>query len=120
MAVLVSAWMLDPAACAGMRLGDPHASIEALVDLDRLLTEHGLRRSLDGAMTSPGRIVVRNALRLSACLRPPRQLSMSLDSMELKGMSKAERAAAVSQLAKHGEPQHRRVREGLLQPHERH
>jgi hypothetical protein len=47
-AVLVSAWMLDPAACAGMRLGGPHASIEALVDLDRLLTEHGLRRSLDG------------------------------------------------------------------------
>jgi hypothetical protein len=51
-------------------------------------------------MTSPGRIVVRNALQLSACPRPPRQLSMSLDSMELKGMSEAERAAAVSRLAK--------------------
>jgi len=44
-AIVVAAWMLDPAACAGMEIGAPHVSVEALVDLHRLLRERGLRRS---------------------------------------------------------------------------
>ena len=31
-AIVVAAWMLDPAACAGMEIGAPHVSVEALVD----------------------------------------------------------------------------------------
>ena len=30
-AIVVAAWMLDPAACAGMEIGAPHVSVEALV-----------------------------------------------------------------------------------------
>ena len=44
-AIVVAAWMLDPAACAGMEIGAPHVSVEALVDLHRLLRERGLRGS---------------------------------------------------------------------------
>ena len=44
-AIVVAAWMFDPAACASMQIGAPHVSTEALGDLDRLLMEHGLRRS---------------------------------------------------------------------------
>lgn len=41
-AIVVAAWMLDPAACLGMKIGAPHVSVEVLVDLHRLLTECGL------------------------------------------------------------------------------
>jgi len=44
-AIVVAAWMLDPAVCAGMQIGAPHVSVEALTDLHRLLIEHRLRRS---------------------------------------------------------------------------
>jgi hypothetical protein len=43
--VVVAAWMLDPAACAGMGLGVPRVSASALVDLHQLLIERGFRRS---------------------------------------------------------------------------
>lgn len=43
-AIVVMAWMLDLASCAGMEIGPPKISAEALVDLHRLLTEHGFRR----------------------------------------------------------------------------
>src|SRR5215831_6030623 len=42
--VVVAAWMLDPAACAALTVGEPQVSIPALCDLDRLLLEHRLRR----------------------------------------------------------------------------
>jgi len=44
-AIVVMAWMLDQASCAGMETGPPQISAEALVDLHRLLTEHGFRGS---------------------------------------------------------------------------
>jgi hypothetical protein len=37
--------MLDPAACAAMAIGTPRAAMSALIDLNRLLTERGFRRS---------------------------------------------------------------------------
>jgi hypothetical protein len=43
--IVVAAWMLDPAACAGMGLGVPRAAASALVDLHQLLIERGFRRS---------------------------------------------------------------------------
>src|SRR3954469_8011071 len=50
--IAVAAWMLDPAACAGMDLGTPRVTLSALVELHQLLVEHDFRRSSpDGPMT---------------------------------------------------------------------
>src|SRR5215203_2030324 len=46
--IVVAAWMLDPAACAGMELGAPRVAVSALAELHRLLIEHGFRRKLPG------------------------------------------------------------------------
>ena len=43
--VVVAAWMLDPAACAGMELGAPRVAVTGLIELHQLLTEGGFRRS---------------------------------------------------------------------------
>ena len=43
--IVVAAWMLDPAACAGMELGAPRVAVSALAELHQLLTERGFRRS---------------------------------------------------------------------------
>jgi len=43
--IVVTAWMLDPAACAGMALGAPRVTLAALAELHQLLTERGFRRS---------------------------------------------------------------------------
>jgi hypothetical protein len=42
---LIAAWMLDPAACATIAIGTPRVATSALIDLNRLLTERGFRRS---------------------------------------------------------------------------
>ena len=48
--LVVSAWMLDAATCAGMGLGTPRVTIAALAELHQLLVEHGFRRrSSDGS-----------------------------------------------------------------------
>ncbi len=43
--IVVAAWMLDPAACAGMGFGAPRVEVSALIDLHQLLIEGGFRRS---------------------------------------------------------------------------
>jgi hypothetical protein len=43
--IVVSAWMLDPVACAGMAVGAPRVTLAALAELHQLLTERGFRRS---------------------------------------------------------------------------
>jgi hypothetical protein len=43
--IVVTAWMLDPAACAGMALGAPSVTLAALAELHQLLTERGFKRS---------------------------------------------------------------------------
>ena len=43
--LVLAAWMLDAAACAGMSLGAPRVTLAALAELDQLLTERGFRRS---------------------------------------------------------------------------
>ena len=47
----VAAWMLDPAACAGMTFGPPRLSLSALADLHHLLIERGFRRNSSGDST---------------------------------------------------------------------
>jgi len=42
---MVPAWMLDPGACAGMKLGEPRVSVAALRELHHRLAERGLRRN---------------------------------------------------------------------------
>src|SRR5271166_541927 len=49
--IVVAAWMLDPAACAGMTSGAPRVSLSALADLHHLLTERGFRRNSPGDST---------------------------------------------------------------------
>ena len=44
-AIVVAAWMLDPAICATMSLGASRIDTAGLADLDRLLNALGLRRS---------------------------------------------------------------------------
>ncbi|SCC93405.1 conserved hypothetical protein [Thiomonas sp. X19] len=46
--IVMAAWMLDAASCAGMELGAPRASVSALAELHHLLWQHGLRRSSSG------------------------------------------------------------------------
>lgn len=36
--------MFDRAICAAMKLGEPQVSLRALMDLDRVLKDHGLRQ----------------------------------------------------------------------------
>ena len=43
-AIVLAAWMLDPAVCATMLLGAPMIDMAGLADLDRLLKVLGLRR----------------------------------------------------------------------------
>lgn len=43
-AIVLAAWMLDPAVCSTMSLGAPTINIAGLADLDRLLKARGLRR----------------------------------------------------------------------------
>ena len=55
--IVVAAWMLDPVACAALTIGGPQVSVAALCDLDRLLSEQGLRRRFhadDTGVAEPG------------------------------------------------------------------
>ena len=45
MIIVLTAWMLDRAACADMVIGAPRAELAALVELHDLLIERGFRRS---------------------------------------------------------------------------
>jgi hypothetical protein len=40
---MVPAWMLDPAVCVGMKLGEPRVSVSALRELHHRLVDRGLR-----------------------------------------------------------------------------
>src|SRR5215217_8466764 len=44
-AIVLAAWMLDPAVCATMSLGPPTVDIARLAELDRLLRDLELRRA---------------------------------------------------------------------------
>ena len=46
--IVVAAWMLDPAACAGMAFGAPRVAQSALVELHRLLIAQRFQAKLPG------------------------------------------------------------------------
>ena len=48
MVIVVPSWMLDPAVCADLTLGDPRVDVAALKDLSKLLIDRGFRRSSFG------------------------------------------------------------------------
>ena len=52
--VVMAAWMLDATAFASLTLGPPQASVEALVDLHRLLIAQGPRQSSLGVQHTDG------------------------------------------------------------------
>jgi hypothetical protein len=49
---------------------------------------------------SSRRLAMRNALQPIVRFKPPRQLGMALDSLELRGLRAAERGAVISRLAR--------------------
>jgi hypothetical protein len=96
----IAAWMLDTVVCAGMAtIGEPCVSVSALLDLHHLLIERGFRRS---SQDDPNIVQGSNMRNLPAPAPPataPRQLSMALDSVRLRGMSSSERRALLARLA---------------------
>ena len=56
--------------------------------------------TLQTTQMSSGRSAMKNALQPIVRFKPPRQLSMALDSIRLKGISAAERSAAIARLAR--------------------
>ena len=97
--IVVAGWMLDPAACAGMSLGAPCATLAALAELHQLLTEFGFRRSSRDDSTIVQEEQHEELARADGAIRGPRQLSIPFDSAKLRGMSPSERRAAVTRLA---------------------
>ena len=69
-AIVLAAWMLDPAICATMSLGPPSGDIAGLTDVDRLLRALGLRRACSAEL--PPFEEVHHAI-TAAPGRPPRQ-----------------------------------------------
>src|ERR1700722_5641793 len=51
-AIVLAAWMLDPAVCATLSLGAPTIVIAGLADLDRLLKALGLQRTCSDELPS--------------------------------------------------------------------
>jgi len=95
----IAAWMLDPVACAGMAtIVAPRVAVSALLDLHRLLIAGGFRRS---SRDDP--IIVQEEQHEEPAHTglpfAPRQLSMVLDSVRLRGMSPSERGAVLARLA---------------------
>ena len=101
MVIVVAAWMLDPAACAGMTFGAPRVSISALADLHHLLIERGFRRNSPAIRPSSRRSKMRRRLPTPTLpAAAPRQLSISFDSGRPRGINSSERRAALARLAR--------------------
>src|SRR5258707_8871273 len=84
--IVVAAWMLDPAACAGMGLGAPRVKLAALAELHQLLTERGFRRSSRDNQTIVQEQQHEEFARVGGLSAVPRQLSIPFDSTGLRGM----------------------------------
>lgn len=80
--IVAAAWTLGPAGCVGMALGAPRVAIPALIKLHQLLMEHGFKRS---SRLSSRRSKMSNLPAPALPFTAPRQLSMTLDSVRLRG-----------------------------------
>jgi hypothetical protein len=101
--IVLAAWMLDPAACAGMEIGAPHAEAAALIDLHRLLVERGFRRSSLGdlriAKEEQNDQFAETGSDNAGAVRGPASAQLVFDSVRLRGMNTSDRAKAVAYLA---------------------
>ena len=97
-AIVLAAWMLDPAICAAMSLGAPTVDIAGLTDLDRLLRPSDSDEHAPMNPRPPRRFIMQSPLRPVVHGQPPRQLAMSLDRPVLNGMTPADRNTAVGVL----------------------
>jgi hypothetical protein len=98
--IVVAAWMLDPAGCAGMAIGAPRVAISALVDLHHLLIERGFRRSCLDDPTIVQEERDEKPADTGTTTRGPRQLSMPFDSGRLRGISPSDRRTALTRLTR--------------------
>ena len=101
MVIVVAAWMLDPAACAGMTFGAPRVSISALADLHHLLIERGFRRNSPGDST----IVQeeqdeKTPADTDAASRSPAPAQHFVRFRKTPGINSSERRAALARLAR--------------------
>ena len=96
--IVVSAWMLDPVACAGMEMGAPRVAVAALAELHRLLVVSGFRRSFRGDSTIAKEVPLKNlpVPAVPSAMQP--QLKMALDP-RLQWLSPSERRIALGRLA---------------------
>lgn len=88
--------MLDRATCAAMTLGEPQVSLQALMDLDRVLKDRGLRQ-----VSSDDATVIEEACDESTTA--PRKTTLpaqhDVGNTELTRMNTAERQAMILRLA---------------------
>ena len=98
MIIVVAAWMLDPATCAGMTSGAPRVSLSALADLHHLLIERGFRRNSPGDST----IVQeeQDETPAAAAIRRPATAQHSARFRRLRGISSSDRRTALARLAR--------------------
>ena len=96
----IAAWMLDPVACAGMAtVGAPRVTVSALLELHHLLIERGFRQSSrDHHIDVQGENMRKQPAPVQSST-VPRQLSMTLDSVRLRGMSPSERSTVLVRMA---------------------
>ena len=99
-AIVIAAWMLDPAICATMSLGSPTVDIIGLTDLDRLLRALGLRRACFAEPPSTEEVHHANTDASGRPRQAARQLAMALDRPVLNGMTADDRSTAVRRLAR--------------------
>ena len=88
--IVVAAWMLDRAACAGMQIGAPRVAASALLDLNHRLIERGFRAGSSDDRRTSGRSRMHDTQKLivplSAPRAAPRQLSIAFGSIPVQGM----------------------------------
>ncbi len=84
--VVLAAWMLDAAACAGMEIGPPRAAVSALV----------VPLSGRSEMDKPGAV---QEARSSEGSATGRQLSIAFEAAPLHGISSPDRAKVLIHLA---------------------
>ncbi|WP_234839633.1 Sip1-related alpha-galactosidase [Sinorhizobium meliloti] len=94
----VERWMLDRATCAAMTLGEPQVSLQALMDLDRVLKDRGLRQ-----VSSDDATVIEEACDDSTTAPRYRKTTLpaqhDVGNTELTRMNTAERQAMILRLA---------------------
>ena len=98
-AIVLAAWMLDPAVCSTMSLGAPTINIAGLADLDRLLKARGLRRRCSDEPL-PTEEVHHATVAIDCSDQTTASAPISLDRPVLNGMTPTDRNTAIRRLAR--------------------